>query len=275
MLYPIVRVAWLSFTDYHYLRVGQDASWVGLSNYALALADPLFLRGLLRAVVFTLLFVPGMILLPLIAAVLIDRIRNERVSRAYRLLFLVPAMIPGPLVFVLWTWMYNPTIGPVNYVLVDVLGIYTIHDAPRFMGEAHLLFPAISVMHWWWGLGLNTVLFLVGLSAIPKELIEAARVDSANEWQVFRHVTLPLLKPILLVLLVIRFGASMAVIEEFLIFGGFSRQLPTYTWTVYMWDLAFRIGDWNQGYAAAVGWIGAIVMIIVVIFMFRFMAPRY
>jgi multiple sugar transport system permease protein len=77
-------------------------------------------------------------------------------------------------------------------------------------------------------------------------------------------VTLPRLRPILLVLVVLRFGTAMAVIDEYLILGGFNRALPTYTWTVYMWDMAFQIGDWFQGFAAAVGWIGAACMLIVV-----------
>ena len=85
-----------------------------------------------------------------------------------------------------------------------------------------------------------------------------------NEWRLFWHVTLPRLRPILLVLVVLRFGTAMAVIDEYLILGGFNRALPTYTWTVYMWDEAFQIGDWFQGYAAAIGWIGAAAMLVVV-----------
>jgi ABC-type sugar transport system permease subunit len=110
-------------------------------------------------------------------------------------------------------------------------------------------------------LGYHTMFYLAGLAAIPKELFEAARVDGANEWTLFWHITLPRLRPILLVLVVLRFGTAMAVIDEYLILGGFNRALPTYTWTVYMWDEAFQIGDWFQGYAAAIGWIGAAAML--------------
>ena len=85
-------------------------------------------------------------------------------------------------------------------------------------------------------------------------------------------MTIPRLLPILSILVVLRFGSAMAVIEEYLIFGGFNRASPTYTWTVYMYDLAFRIGDWLQGYAAAIGWIGAAAMMVVVaglLYLFR------
>jgi multiple sugar transport system permease protein len=109
---------------------------------------------------------------------------------------------------------------------------------------------------------------LAGLAYIPQDLFDAAKVDGANEWRMFWYITLPRLRPIMLVLVVLRFGTAMAVIDEFLIMGGFNRSLPTYSWTVYMWHLSFNLGDWFQGYAAAIGWIGAIAMLIVVVGLF-------
>jgi multiple sugar transport system permease protein len=272
--YPIVRVAWMSFTNYRYLRVHQQTEFVGLQNYVAALSDPLVIDGLLRSVIFTLLFLPGMVVLPLLAAVLIDRVSQPRLKRGYRLVLLLPAMIPGPLVFVLWKWLYSFSIGPINYLLVDVLGIVGVHDAPRWLGDPLLMFPSITVMEWWWGIGLHTMFFLAALATISRDLYEAARVDGASEWRAFWHVTLPRLRPILLVLVVLRFGSAMALIDEYLIFGGFNRALPSYTWTVYMWDLAFQLGSWHQGYAAAVGWLGALGMLVVVAGLFYGLRPR-
>jgi ABC-type sugar transport system permease subunit len=130
----------------------------------------------------------------------------------------------------------------------------------------------MAIMEVWWGLGYHTVFFLAGLAAIPKELYEAARIDGANEWNIFWNVTIPRLRPVLAVLVVLRFGTAMAVIDEYLIFGGNSRASSTYTWTVYMYEMAFKIGEWLQGYAAAIGWIGAVVMMFVVaglLYLFR------
>ncbi len=112
-------------------------------------------------------------------------------------------------------------------------------------------------MEIWWGLGYHTIFFLAGLAAIPKDLPDAARIDGANEWQIFWYVTRPRLAPIMMVLVVLRFGTAMAVIDEYLIFGGFNRASPTYTWTIFMYDQAFKLGLWRQGYAAAIGMIGA------------------
>ena len=263
-LYPIVRVAWLSFTDYHFLRVGDPVHWVGLRNYREAFQDPLVRKGLLRAAQFTLLFLPGMIFIPMFLAVLVDRVTHPKVATFYRLVLLIPSMIPGPLIFVLWKWLYDLYIGPINYVLVNVLGIYDVYSQPQWLGDPQLVFPSLTVMEWWWGLGYHTMFYLAGLATIPRDLYDAAKVDGANEWRLFWTVTFQRLRPIILILVVLRFGTAMAVIDEYLIMGGFNRDRPTYTWTVYMWDLGFKLGDWNQAYAATVGWIGAICMLIVV-----------
>lgn len=263
MVYPIIRVLWMSFTDYRYLTQ-QPAQWVGLQNYTNALADPLVYDGLSRAAQFTLMFLPGTIILPLLLAVLVDRVEHRTVATIYRIILLIPAVIPGPMIFVLWKWLYNFQIGPINYILVEWLHLFTPQTAPQWLGGTALTLPAVAIFEIWWGLGYHTMFFLAGLAAIPKELYEAARIDGANEWKLLWHVTIPRLRPILAVLVVLRFGSAMAVIDEYLIFGGFNRASPTYTWTVYMYDLAFKIGDWLQGYAAAIGWIGALSMMVVV-----------
>jgi multiple sugar transport system permease protein len=273
-LYPLGRVLWMSLTDYQYLRTGVPVNWVWFANFARALSDPFVLKGLWRATIFTSLFLPGMIFIPLLAAVLLDRVTNTKVATLYRLILLVPAMIPGPLIIVLWKWLYDFDIGPINYALVDVLGVFDLRNAPRWLAQPTLVFPSIAVMEWWWGIGYHTMFFLAGLATIPRDLYDAARVDGANEWQIFWRVTVPRLRPVLLVLLVLRFGTAMALLDEYLIVGSFQRTLPTYTWTVYMWDTAFQIGDWNQSYASAIGWIGALPMLAVVGLLFWVFRPR-
>ncbi len=263
MAYPIFKVIWISFTDYQYLaRV--PAKFVGLKNFIDVLADPVFQVGLLRAAKFTAIFLPGVIFIPLFVAVLVDRVKNPKLSTVYRLILLIPAVIPGAMIFVLWRWLYDFEIGPINVILVNYLHLFTSRTAPQWVGTSSLALPAVAFVEIWWGLGYHTMFFLAGLAAIPSELFEAARVDGASEWQMFWHVTVPRLRPILLILVVLRFGTAMAVIDDFLIMGGLNRAMPTYTWTVYMWHLAFNIGNWPQGYAAAIGWIGAIAMLVVV-----------
>jgi len=272
-VYPILRVLWISFTDYQFLK-NEPANWVGFDNYIMAFNDPLMWVSLWRAALFTIMFLPGTIILPLLLAILVDRVTNQRLATFYRVVLLIPAVIPSTLVFVLWKWMYNYQVGPINHFLVDTLGLFTLQNAPQWLGGTSLTLPSIAIMEVWWGLGYHTIFFLAGLAAISKELPEAARIDGANEWQVFWHVTRPRLAPIMMILVVLRFGTSMAVIDEYLIFGGFNRDSPTYTWTIYMYDQAFKIGLWRQGFAAAIGMIGAVSMMFVMIFLLRIFRPR-
>jgi multiple sugar transport system permease protein len=272
-VYPIVRVLWISFTDYQFLS-NKPAHWVWFQNYVEALHDPLLWASLWRAALFTIMFLPGTIILPLLLAILIDRVTNPRLATLYRVVLLIPAVIPSTLIFVLWKWMYNYQSGPINHLLVDTFGLFSLQNAPQWLGGTPLTLPSIAVMEVWWGLGYHTIFFIAGLAAIPKDLPEAARIDGANEWQVFWHVTRPSLAPIMMILVVLRFGSAMAVIDEYLIFGGFNRASPTYTWTIFMYDQAFKQGLWRQGYGAAIGMIGAVAMMVVVVFLLRIFRPK-
>ncbi len=263
MAYPIIRAVWISFTDFQYLRT-TPAQFVGLQNFANAIKDEVFHTGMLRAVAFTAMFLPGVIFIPLFLAILVDRVKNARLATVYRLILLIPAVIPAAMIMVLWRWLYDFEIGPINVILRDYLGLFNSFNAPQWVGVSPLALPAVAWVEIWWGLGYHTMFFLAGLASIPKELFEAARVDGANEWQTFWNVTLPRLQPVMLILVVLRFGTAMAVIDDFIIMGGLNRAVPTYTWTVYMWHLAFGLGSWPQGYAAAIGWLGAAAMLIVV-----------
>src|SRR5260370_25312714 len=149
--------------------------------------------------------------------------------------------------------MYNYQSGPINHLLVDTLGLFTLQHAPEWRGGTPLTRRSIAVMEVWWGLGYHTIFFIAGLAAIPKDLPDAARIDGANDWQVFWHVTWPQLAPIMMILVVLRFGTAMAVIDEYLIFGGFNRASPTYTWTIFMFDQAFKLGLWRHGHGAPIG----------------------
>ncbi len=280
-VWPIVQVAWYSFTDFRFLNpnapttvLGLPTNFIGLENFRTAMQDDLLWQGLLRATMFTALFVPGMILIPMVIATLVDRVTNNKLATTYRLILLIPAMIPGPLVFVLWKWMYNLYIGPINYFLVDVFGLFTLQNQPQWLGDEQLVFFSLAFMEWWWGLGYHTMFFLAGMATIPKDLTDAARIDGAGEFRLWRNIIVPRLMPVILVLVVIRFGTAMALIDEYLIMGAFNRDRPTYTWTVYMWETAFITGEWHQGYAAAIGWIGALAMLVVVVGMFYVFRSR-
>ena len=133
-VWPIFRVLWLSFTDFQFLS-SKPAHWVWFDNYAHALSDPLMWTSLGRAALFTLMFLPGTIILPLLLAILVDRVSNQRLATLYRVILLIPAVIPSTLIFVLWKWMYNYQSGPINHLLVDTFGLFTLQNAPQWLAE--------------------------------------------------------------------------------------------------------------------------------------------
>lgn len=265
--FPILRVLWLSFTNYRNLYP-DNTSFVGFRNYARVLQDSVFWEGIRQAAEFTIIFIPGGVLFPLFLAILLDRVRNAKVAGIYRTLLYIPALIPGPLVFILWNWMYGPDQGLINWLLINKLHLFSASNPPIWLGDTNWFIPCIAIMEWWWGIGYHIVFFMVGLSAIPGELYEAARMDGAKEWQIALKITLPLLKPMLLIILVLRLSTAMGVLVEYLVMG----HDTFHPWTVYMYNLAF-LNAQPMGHAAAIGWVGAVIMLIVAIGLFRLFRP--
>jgi multiple sugar transport system permease protein len=267
--WPILRVLWLSFTNYRNLFPA-DTHWVGWRNYDRALHDQVFWQGIGQAAEFTAIFIPGGVLFPLFLAILLDRVRNKMVSGVYRTLLYIPALIPGPLVFILWSWIYGPDQGLLNWFLIDGLHVSSWSNPPLWLGSDTWSIPCIAFMEWWWGIGYHTVFFMVGLAAIPAELYEAARIDGAREWQIVWRIVLPLLKPMLLIILVLRLSTAMGVLVEYLVMRS---QDTLHPWTVYMYNLAFLNAE-PMGYAAAIGWIGAVIMLAVAVGLYGILRPE-
>lgn len=266
-VYPILRVLWLSFTNFRYLYP-TDTQFVGFRNFDRVIHDQVFWQGIGQAAEFTAIFIPGGVLFPLFLAILMDRVRNGRVVSLYRTLLYIPALIPGPLVFILWNWMYGPSQGLINLVLISGLHLSSWSNPPLWLSNDAWFIPGVAVMEWWWGIGYHTVFFMVGLSAIPNELYEAARMDGASEWRIAWKISLPLLKPMLLIILVLRLSTAMGVLVEYLVMGHDS----FHPWTVYMYNLAFSNAQ-PMGYAAAVGWVGAAIMLVVAVGLYLLLRP--
>ena len=201
--YAIVRALWMSFTNYRFLAP-ETTQFVGLKNYVMALGDDFVLEGFLKAGYFVLLYYPGVILLPLLIAIVLDRVRSRNASSLYRALLYVPATIPAALTFRLWAYIYRPTFGLMNALLVDQLHLF--RQRPQWLLDDALIFPSLALTHWWWAIGSMTVFYLVGLANIPQELYESARLDGASEWKLVRHVTLPLMRRTMLVWSVLNIG---------------------------------------------------------------------
>ena len=188
------------------------APWNGLENYRSILLDsdnPLhsgFWGAAQNTAVYTFWTVTGTLVGGLAIALLLNRkMRGQRVART---LMLVPWIIPSYVVAVLWAFMWQSDVGIINKVLVDYLGI--LGERPVWLsGEASLW--AIIIPSIWRGLPFAMLIFFAGLQAIPPELGEAAAIDGAGPWRRFRHITLPLLRPLIAIQLL--FGVIYAAYQ--------------------------------------------------------------
>jgi ABC-type sugar transport system permease subunit len=187
-LVPVVYGLVLSFTDYNPLsRSGPRL--VGLDNYVTLVQDPAFVDSLRVTGTYVLMVLPPTVAIALGLALLVNR-PFPGVGLVRSALYL-PHIVALTAVSMVWLWMYSPN-GLVN----EVLGTFGLPDQSWLYDEDAAL-PAVAAMRVWKALGSNMVLLLAGLQAIPRELYEAARVDGAGRWALFRHITLPGLKPIL------------------------------------------------------------------------------
>jgi len=262
-LYPIIRSFTMSFTNFKYLQP-QGTHFIGLANYQEAAESPYVQHGILLGIEYMLIYIPLAMIIALVIALALDRVSQHFLAGAYRTIYYLPVIMPGAVVYVLWKWMYIPSFGLINYVLVDTLHLLAIR--PQWLGSPDLALPSVAFMEVWRLLGYNVLLLLVGLGSINRELYEAARIDGASELQLIWHITLPLLKPIFLVMMVLKMSV-FAVVEPMLIAPGVGDS--TWTWGWYAYDQAFLEGNLRMGYASAIGYLGALIMSVFVYFQYR------
>ena len=187
VVWPLVRAGVWSFTNADLLSP-ERARGVGLDNYTGLWADGRFRRAFLNTWMFALLVVPAQTVLAFFMALWVNR--PEPAWRVLRGVFFFPVVVAMPVLAVLWTLLYQPAqggeMGPVN----AALGVFGV-PPQAWLRDPALALPAIAFMSVWQGVGLQMMVFLAGLQSVPKELIEAARIDGAGAWQRVWHVVVP------------------------------------------------------------------------------------
>ena len=192
---PMLYMIAMSFTDWGLLR--KTLHVVGMANYKAILADPVFLKSLVNTAKYAVFGAPAVIVLSLGIAVLLDRL--PRGKGVYRLIYVLPYITPLVAVAWVWRWMFqSPPLGVINAAFVSV-GL----RAQQFLNSPTQALPSILTVNVWVELGYCTVVFLAGMQTIPSSITEAARMDGASGRQLFYRVTLPLLRPVTILLTVV------------------------------------------------------------------------
>lgn len=262
-VYPVFKGFQISFYKWS-INPRLPSTFVGLANYQRAFRDPVFWLALRNTVLYTAITVPGQIVLALATAVLLDRIRIGRVL--FRTIYYLPVITSWVIVSVLFRYLFAHK-GLINYLLVDVL-----HIVPEYISWFTTPVSALTVLILlgiWKGIGWSMVIFLAALQTIPGELYEAAKIDGANAWHLFRRVTLPLLRPTLIfVLVMLVIGGFNVFISVQLITGGGPLN-QTQVLLSYMYKQAFSFLDF--GYGASLSYLLAALIFFVTLVQLKYL----
>lgn len=250
-LFPVVVSFIISFTDHSILEPGK---FIGLKNfYKLLFQDPDSWRAFFNTAYFVIVSVP----LSMSASLLLAIAMNQELKLVtwYRAVYFIPVVSSWIAVGLIWRWLYNPDFGLINHLLLKV-GI----NGPPWLTSHTWAMPAIIVVNAWKILGFNMMLYLAGLQGIPEQFYEAAKIDGANWWHVFKHITLPMLSPTTFFVLVMSIIGSTQIFAAVYIMSMGGPERATSVVVYYIWENGFSF--FKMGYAAAISWILFLIIFI-------------
>ena len=247
---PIVASLVLSLTDYAIIG---DFDFVGLDNYTRIFTDSFFWIALRNTAYYTALYVPLGIAVALGSALLLNR--DARAARIFRTLFYIPVVSSTVATASIWFWLLNPQYGIFNVVL----GWFGI-NGPAWLYESTWAMPAIVVMSVWAGFGANMVIFLGGLQGVPRDLYEAARIDGANAWRQFRHITLPGISRVMFLVSTLQIIGAFQVFDQAFILTKGGPGNSTVTMVYYIFDRGFD--SLEMGYASALSFVLFLIIMV-------------
>lgn len=220
----------------------QNSQFVGLNNFLALLEDERFINSAFNTLLFCLISVPLQLILGLIFALILQQKFFARgIIRAATFL---PWALPTAVMAVTWKWIFNDTYGVFNDIL---LRFYIIKEPLAWLGRPNLAFFCIILAEVWKCTPFVTIILLAGLQSIPLELYEAISVDGASSWQRFRLITLPLLRPMILIALIFRGIQALGVFDSIWVLTGGGPGGATEPISLYIYDTVFRYLKFSYG----------------------------
>jgi len=246
---PVVAALAMSLTDFdiYALADSRNLRLVGLQNYAQLLRTPLFWQAFGNTLYFVVVGVPLSITVSFGAALLLHS-RLVKFRAFFRTALFAPVVTTLVAVAVIWRYLFHPHYGLLNYTLGRI-GIPPID----WLGDPHWAMPAIIVFAVWKNFGYNMIILLAGLQSIPEQLYEAARIDGASMWQQFRHVTLPMLAPIVTMVNILTIAGYFQLFAEPYVMTQGGPLQSTVSVLYFMYEEGFKW--WNLGSASAVAFV--------------------
>jgi len=244
IIFPVLFSFYLSLTRWNLLEPRK--AFVGLENYLTLLRDPVFSRALLN----TLYFAAGSIPLSMVLALAVALLLNQKVRgmAAYRVAYFSPMVTSTVAIAVVWMWIFDPYNGVANYAL-SLVGVPPL----RWLFDPGWAMPALIIMRVWQTLGYNVVVYLAGLQNVPETYYEAARIDGASPWSLFRSITLPLLSPSTFFILVMSIISSFQVFAQIHVMTQGGPLQSTTVIVYYIYQHAFE--GYRMGYSSAMAFV--------------------
>ncbi|MEU9787029.1 sugar ABC transporter permease [Streptomyces phaeochromogenes] len=238
LLWPTLRGIYLSFTRFNLLT---PAEWVGLDNYVRMVKDPIFWDSLTVTVEYVFINIGIQTVSALAIAVLLQRLTQSAILRG---VVLTPYLMSNVVAGIVWLWMLDTQLGIGNEIIAG-LGF----DRIPFLADETWAIPTIAVINVWRHVGYTALLLFAGLQAIPNDMYEAAKVDGAGEWRMFWRITMPLLRPVLAVVLIMTVIGSFQVFDTVAVTTAGGPANATNVLQYYIYGAAF--GRFQFGYASA------------------------
>ncbi|MBO0810538.1 MAG: sugar ABC transporter permease [Microlunatus sp.] len=242
-IYPIIASYWYSLVNWN--GFDQNQTFVGLSNYREVFTDPLFWNSFKITLLFMVLVVPARVLLSLLLAMVLNSPKLPLIG-VLRSAFFIPVVTTTAILGVVMRFILDPASGPINAALLK-FGSGGID----FLGDQHLALPTAAVLYIWKFFGVTMIYWLAALQTISYELVEAARIDGAGTWRVFRHITLPMLKPFLIIITVLTIEETFHNFDLMYTLTGGGPYFHTEIIEIYIYRWAFAASIPQLGHASA------------------------
>jgi multiple sugar transport system permease protein len=241
---------------------GTTQKFVGLDNYQHGLTDSAFMDSVLRVFLFACVQIPVMLALSLLLALLLDTL-TARAAGRFRILLLVPYMIPGVVAAIVWVNLYSPTVGPLTS-LGDLFGFHWNFFAPS------MVWPSIGNLLTWHGIGYNMVIIYSALQGVPRDLFEAARLDGASEARIARSIKIPYVRGALVLTGLLSIIQMLQIFNEPALFRNVTPQTvdDSFTPIMIIYNQAFNAGNYH--YAAAQSVLLALILGVASFLFYRF-----
>ncbi len=252
-IYPVFSVFKLSLFEYD--GISPDRVMVGFANFREVFTSKVWWTSMRNAAYITFLALTLQNALALILALIVDR--DLRGGKFYRVVFYLPPVLSGIVIGLIWNWIYNGNYGLLNFWLTKI-GFGGL--ARAWLADPKTALTCIAIIHMWRGFGWGFIILLAGLQSIPRDLYEAARIDGANSWEIFRKVTMPLMIPVFILVAVLTVLGTMQIYDLIVSTTGGG---PGYHTEVPITRiLAAMIGSSRFGYACALALVfGAVLLV--------------